>query len=188
MHHSARYHVRKIKRDLFIIAISICVAIFLGTSSFFATILSHGEQFQALNSFISGIFFTSVFTTPLSVVAFVNIAEHYSIWYMAFWGAVGATIGDLILFLFIKDSLAEDVEYLLNAPRYRKWKSIFHFRLFRWLTPLIGALIIASPLPDEMGLALMGFSRMRVGLLVPISFAMNFIGILLIGLAVVSLY
>jgi hypothetical protein len=41
----------------------------------------------------------------------------------------------------------------------------------------LGALIIASPLPDEFGLALMGISRMRALVLMPISFVMNALGI-----------
>ncbi len=138
---------------------------------------------SSLNSFVSGIFFTSLFTTPISIIAFVQIAHTANILSMAFYGALGAVVGDLVLFIFIKDKLAEDVSYLLQARKYKKFLTIFKHRIFRWLTPLVGAIVIASPLPDEVGIAIMGLSKMKVGVLIPISFVMNFIGILLIGLA-----
>ena len=46
--------------------------------------------------------------------------------------------------------------------------------------PLTGAIIIASPLPDELGLAMMGLSRVPIAAFIPISYTMNFLGILLI--------
>jgi hypothetical protein len=49
--------------------------------------------------------------------------------------------------------------------------------------PVVGAVIIASPLPDELGLALLGFSRIDRRYFFAISYTMNFIGIVLIGLA-----
>jgi len=178
------FHKKRIRRDFLIILVSIFVAALLARSEFFSYIRNFSAGKDFLDSFISGAFFTSVFTTPFSIVAFADIAKSANIFHMAFFGAWGAVLGDLILFLFIKDNLADDVEYVLKAPGYRKFHSIFKIRMFRWLTPLVGALVIASPLPDELGLAMMGLSRMRTIILIPVSFIMNFIGILLIGFAV----
>jgi len=57
-----------------------------------------------------------------------------------------------------------------------------HLRLFRWSMVLFGALVIASPLPDEIGLAMMGLSKVKTLLFIPISFSLNAFGILIIGL------
>ena len=46
---------------------------------------------------------------------------------------------------------------------------------------MLGAAIIASPLPDEIGLSLMGMSKTRVAVLIPVSFAMNALGICLLA-------
>ena len=54
-------------------------------------------------------------------------------------------------------------------------------KFFRWLTFLVGGLIIASPLPDELGISILGFSKMKVSWFIAISLVFNFIGILLIG-------
>ena len=58
---------------------------------------------------------------------------------------------------------------------------ILHLKFFKWLIPFMGALVVASPLPDEIGLAMMGFSKIRTSLFIPISFLLNFLGILVIG-------
>jgi len=42
--------------------------------------------------------------------------------------------------------------------------------------------VVASPIPDELGLAMMGLSKMRTSLFVPVSLVMNSAGILLVGL------
>ena len=60
---------------------------------------------------------------------------------------------------------------------------LFKLRSFRWLTFFAGGFIIASPLPDELGIALLGFSKLKTSLFVPLSFTFNFLGICLIGIA-----
>lgn len=62
-----------------------------------------------------------------------------------------------------------------------KIKALINLRLFRWVSFALGALIIASPLPDELGISLLGFSKMKTVWFVPVSYVFNGIGILLIG-------
>jgi membrane protein DedA with SNARE-associated domain len=131
-------------------------------------------------------FFTSIFTTALSIASFSAIAHTQNIFITASIGAIGAVIGDLFLFTIFRKTLRKDVDHITSVPKYDKYFSIFRRRMFRWIIPLVGALIIASPLPDELGIAMMGLSSMRVALLIPISFTMNFLGILLIGAAALA--
>ncbi|MCC7436766.1 hypothetical protein IT402_02755, partial [Candidatus Nomurabacteria bacterium] len=51
---------------------------------------------------------------------------------------------------------------------------------FAWLAPVIGAIIIASPLPDEIGVGLIGISKMKNWQFLVLSFVLNSLGILLI--------
>jgi hypothetical protein len=55
---------------------------------------------------------------------------------------------------------------------------------FGWLAPVVGALVIASPLPDELGITLLGIARLRNWQFVVLSFIFNFAGIF----AIVSLH
>jgi hypothetical protein len=86
-------------------------------------------------------------------------------------------IGDLILFLFIRDRFADDLAASFKPSLARHILSSFHLGFLKWLAPVVGALIIASPLPDELGLGLMGISKTKIAILLPVSFVMNFLGI-----------
>jgi uncharacterized membrane protein YdjX (TVP38/TMEM64 family) len=168
-------------RDTGIIILSIITTIALVKTGALTALLDHSKNFQIFGAFMSGLFFTSVFTTAPAIAAFAHFgAEHAPLW-LAVLGAAGALIGDLILFFFIRDSIAEDIAYILER-RGGFHLHLFHIgktRLSRWLLPALGALIIASPLPDELGIALMGFSKLSKGRFVLISFSFNLLGILI---------
>ena len=177
-----RHPKHKILRDFFIVIVSFFATLMLVHSGALDFLVGKDGETNIIGSFIAGALFTSTFTIAPATVVLANIAHVASPYSVAFWGALGSMIGDLLLFNFIKDNLSKDAEDLLKRSRFKRLISVFHLRFFRWLTPLIGALIIASPLPDEIGLAMMGFSKMRVAVLLPISFVMSFIGILSIAL------
>jgi hypothetical protein len=46
-----------------------------------------------------------------------------------------------------------------------------------WLLPLVGAIIIASPLPDEPGVAMLGISKIRRWVFTVVVFFLNTIGV-----------
>jgi uncharacterized membrane protein YeaQ/YmgE (transglycosylase-associated protein family) len=127
-------------------------------------------------------FFTSVFTTAIATVILGEIAQEQNIFLTAVLGGAGAVIGDFIIFRFMRDHLAGDFDGFLKASKLRRWRLILHRGFFRWLFLFIGAMIIASPLPDELGLAFMGFSKMRTTPFLVTSFVLNTLGILVIGL------
>lgn len=169
-------------RDLAIIAFSVAIAISAVKMGTLKALLAYTEEGELIGSFVAGIFFTSVFTTALATVTLAEIAQSHSVIWVAFFGGMGALVGDLVIFHFIKTRLSEDISFLVKATRSERLVSIFRLRLFKWLIPFIGALIVASPLPDELGLAMLGFSKMKTLVFVPISFTLNFLGILVIGL------
>ena len=168
--------------DFSIIAFSIIVSIVLVKTGVFVRVLAATQGTEFLGSFIAGIFFTSIFTTAPSVAAFGEIAQTSSVWSMAFFGALGSIVGDLIIFRFVRDRFSEHMRELFQ---HRKGKHrlahLFKLRSFRWVSFLIGGIIIASPFPDELGISLLGFSKLRLRYFIPLSFAFNFIGILVIG-------
>jgi len=171
-------------KDLIIIIFSLLIAYLLAKSNLIENFVGRNYSLRFLDSFLAGIFFVSVFTTAPALVAILEIAQKSSILFTALFGALGALLGDLIVFRFIKNSLNDDFFYLLKLTGLKRLSAIFRAKIFRWLTPLIGALIIASPLPDELGLAMMGFSKIKTKFFVLISFGLNFIGILAVILIV----
>ncbi|MCX6730926.1 MAG: hypothetical protein NTZ55_03690 [Candidatus Roizmanbacteria bacterium] len=67
-------------------------------------------------------------------------------------------LGDTIIFLFIRHSFLDEIKKLKKEKPFlfinKNTKKIFH-RFNDYLTPIIAALFIASPLPTEVGIALM---------------------------------
>jgi hypothetical protein len=168
-------------RDLVIIALGIIITLLLVRMGALGKLLTATEEQAYIGSFIAGIFFTSVFTIAPASIALAEIAHYSPAHTVALWGALGAMMGDLLLFLFIRDVFADDVE---GISVVRHWKKILmrpHFGLTRILLPLAGALVIASPLPDEIGLALLGFSRTKTFFMLPITFLMNYVGIYILA-------
>jgi len=169
--------------DLAIIMSSIFAAIILAKTDILVNILTATKELEIIGSFVAGLFFTSAFTTAPAIVTLAEIAQVNSIWIVAIYGALGAAISDLIIFKFLKDRFSKHLIELIEKKEGKKRiKHLLNLKNFKWLTFLIGGLIIASPLPDELGIALLGFSKIKQPLFIAFSFVANFIGILLIGI------
>lgn len=179
---------RQEKRDLFqdlaIIFFSIVIALFLVKSNVLIDVLESSQKLKWFGSFLAGMFFTSILTTVPATVTLGEIAQNNSLWLTALFGGLGAVVGDLIIFRFVRDRVGEHLRELLrHKTSGLRFRALFKFKVMRWLTFLAGGLIIASPLPDELGISLLGFSKTKTVLFLPLSFACNFIGILIVGLA-----
>ena len=180
-------HENDLIRDLGIIVLSVLIAIIFAKTGVLKDLITSTQEMRFLGSFIAGILFVSVFTAAPATVALGEIAQSNSIITVAIIGGLGALVGDLIIFRFVKDGIARDFSYLVKISKQERLVSIFKLKLFKWLTPFIGALIIASPLPDEIGVAMLGLSKMKNLLFIPLSFLLNSIGILIIGLIAKSI-
>ncbi len=164
--------------DLGFILASVIFAVWLGKSDEFEKFLSVLREFEIIGSLIAGLFFTSIFTTAPSIVILGEVAQNSSVFQTALLGAIGALIGDLLMFKLLRDRLARDFYALFHIDMNQRY---FRLPRFRWLAYAIAGLIIASPFPDELGLAILGFSNTKTNLVIPISLVFNFLGILVIG-------
>lgn len=176
-------------QDLGIVALSVVIAIVLLKTGAIEDLLISSQTSKIIGSFIAGVFFVSVFTAAPATAALVEIALSNSLFLTAFFGALGAVSGDLIIFSFVKDRFSEDLMWLLKERGgINRSKALFKSKFFRRVTFIVGGIIIASPFPDELGIGMLGFSKIKTSLFVLISFLCNFAGILLIGIAVKSLF
>ena len=188
--HAARYRARKkevgtthIFVDVGLIALSVLVSIILIKTQIITSILTSTKELELLGSFIAGMFFTSVFTTAPAMATLGEISLYQPVLVTALVGAAGSVVGDLLIFRFVKDRVAADILELLQEKNVlRRVSKLFKFRHFRWFTLLLGGLILASPLPDELAVALLGFSHMSTRYFAYLSYLFNFLGIIGIGL------
>lgn len=170
-------------QDVAIIFLSILIAFILAETGIIMRILTSTKGFELIGSFIAGMFFTSIFTTAPAIAALGEIARTNSIGLVVLFGGAGAVIGDLIIFRFFRNKLSDHlVELVKHQGMGKRVKALFRLRLFRWFTVLLGGLVIASPLPDELGLMMLGFSKIKNPIFIPVSFLFNSLGILIISL------
>lgn len=168
--------------DVTAIILSVFFAVWIVRSDIVVKSLEHAGSLKFMGSFVAGMFFTSVFTTVPATAAFIELSRLESPIVMAIFGGLGALFGDLIIFRFVKSRLSSDIQYLLALTNKQRINFIFNKKIFRWMTVFFGALIIASPLPDELGIALLGLTKIKEWHFALISFLLNGFGILIIGL------
>lgn len=174
---------KNLLKDTLIVIGSIIVAVLLLQSGIIHIVLERTVQYVLIGSFIAGICFASLFTVAPAVAVFIAIGQTQNPVLVACIGGVGAVIGDLIIFRFMRDRVSLHLAVILHKIKSPFFASIIRHRTFKWVLPLIGAIIIASPFPDELGLALMGISNIKMRTFIPLSFGLNAVGILAIILA-----
>lgn len=134
-----------------------------------------------MGAFIAGVLFVSTFTVATSALVLLTLAETLSPIEIGLIAGLGAVVGDMLIFNLIKDNLANEIEDIYNhVDRDHHLKKLFHSKYFSWSLPVLGAVIIASPLPDEMGISLINLSKMNTLKFIFISYILNSIGIFLI--------
>lgn len=157
------------------------MAIVLSQIEVFHSFLLHLGGLGYLGAFIAGVFFVSTFTIATSALILLTIAETLSPIEIGLIAGLGAVVGDLLIFHLVKDSLSMEITDIFNhLDRKRHIRHLFHSRYFNWMLPVVGAIIIASPFPDELGVSLMGLSKMNIGGFIIMSYFLNSIGIFLI--------
>lgn len=174
---------KKVLRDGTIIAISILIAVLVHQSDFLGRLLTHlfGIYF-VLGAFLTGIFFASTFTVAIATSVFLFFTQAHNPLTIAIFGGLGAFVGDSLIFKFLKDDLIRDFEYLEKLFPQRLARRIIHSKLIFWFAPIMAAVMIASPLPDEIGLLVLASIKLKYQHFFLLSFLLNTLGILIIAL------
>jgi hypothetical protein len=129
---------------------------------------------------VTGIFFVSTFTVvPASIVLF-HLAEYLHPLEVAILAGFGAMLGDYILYRFIKDRLFEELRPVFKKFGRPYMGILFKSPYFAWVLPIFGAFIIASPFPDEMGVGMLGLSKIKQWQFFLLALVLNTIGIFLV--------
>ncbi len=167
-------------RDVAMVGIGIVIAIILSKIGIIDYIIYLFKDYYAVTAFLAGLFFTSIFTLAPASITLIHLSQGSPILGVVLWGSLGAACGDMILLFFIKDRFVVDFKKYFRPHHIKYFMKSMHFGFMRWLSPIIGALLIASPLPDEFGITLLGMSKIKTIILIPITFFMNILGIYLL--------
>lgn len=167
-------------RNLAILFFGIIFSVFLSRYEPFHNLLLNLGEFGYIGAFIAGLLFVISFTASTGAVILFVLAERLSPLELGLIAGLGAVVGDFTIFRFVKDNLIEEVKPLYQRFGGNHLNHVLHSKYFHWTLPVIGAILIASPLPDEIGVSLMGISKMKTYQFLIISLILNCIGIFLI--------
>lgn len=136
-------------------------------------------------TFLAGIMFAYGFTAAPAAAVFLIIAKTQNIFIAAIIGGIGALLGDYIIFRIIRFSFKDEILKLEKDMAKNKvikdLENHISTKIKHAFIMIIADVIIASPLPDEIGVAMISLDRkISRGIFASLSFLLNTIGILII--------
>ncbi len=155
-----RHHSHKHK-NLLLLVLGLIFAYFISQDQSFRSFLLSLGSLGYLGAFIGGLLWVSTFTMAIGIVILVVLAKQLPFIQLGVVAVLGAVIGDFLIFYFVKDDLTNEIRPIYNKLGGKHLTKVLHTKYFSWTLPVIGALIIALPLPDELGVSLMGLSQMK---------------------------
>lgn len=141
--------------------------------------------------FLCGIFYAYGFTAAPAAAALLVLAKEQNLLFAGLIGGFGALLSDIVIFLFIRSSFIDEIRRFEKEKIIKsignKGKRIFgHYH--KYILPSFAGFLIASPLPTEIGVTLMGsLKRLSIKRFVIMAYLLHTAGIfiiLLIGNAV----
>ena len=163
-----------------LLIISLVVFFYLAGTPFVERIITTMGSLGYMGPFIAGIFFVSTFTVAPASIVLYHLAELLNPLGVALSAGAGAVIGDFIIFRFFRDHVFEELRPIFSKLGNHPVLRILSTPYFAWILPVLGAFIIASPFPDEVGIGLMGISRMKSWQFLILAFVLNSVGIFFI--------
>jgi hypothetical protein len=166
-------------KNLTIVFFGIVISFFLSKSPEFYSLLHVVTLWGGLPvAFLGGMLFVSMFTIGPGTLIITFLAGNMNPLLVAAVAGAGAVTSDFLMFQFVRNDLEKEI-----LPLYKKlggghvYKA-FHTKYFHWMLPVVGAIIIALPIPDELGVSLLGLSKMSMYEVIPLSYFLNTVGII----------
>lgn len=160
------------------IALVIILAIWLYYSGNIIPLIEIVKPVYLLPEFLVGVFSTSALTSPVAVAALFILAQENHPLIFGLVGGLGGTVADLILIKIIRFMLFGKRSPLSKHSTFHSFVIAMHrSKIFNSFAPIVGALFIALPLPDEVGLALLGITNIDSKKIALLSFVLNAAGI-----------
>ncbi|MBI4452492.1 hypothetical protein HY637_03620 [Candidatus Woesearchaeota archaeon] len=181
---SYTYKFRSIERHILaypkflLLFITFVVAYLLFTGRAYYPLNNFVISIGYLGMFIAGAMFAYGFTAAPATAMMLIMAKELNIVTAGLIGGLGALAGDLIIFSFIRLSFADEIKKLSHEKIFKKFNGNIPIHIKKYVIPVFAGFIIASPLPDEIGVTLLAaYKHVSVEFFMLISYVLNTIGI-----------
>lgn len=168
---------------LFSYVLAIILFLFLGHEFFHELV----RPFGIGGIFIAGMMYSYSFTIGFAALLLPAFLDQFSIHAIALIGALGGTFADITLFRFFKNDLKAELKRL-GGTRFFKALGKVPFMKNRWVRDILGFITIISPLPDELGIAIMASAHLSENAFRVLALVANIAGIYLLLSAAGVLY
>lgn len=148
-------------------------------------------RYWLVGAFLGGLFFVYGFTAAPATILLLFLGKANNILLVGLIAGLGALIGDLLIFKFVRHSFVDELE------RVWQWRIWLWFEeltkrapegLRKYVLLVFAGFVIASPLPDEIGVLLLAASQsISLKLFSILSYLLNTAGIFVILLIGASL-
>lgn len=142
---------------------------------------SFGSSFGYIGGLFAGIAYAFTFTTAAAAFLFVELGETSDAFTAILFGGIGAMVGDLFFYWLLNNGVKKEIKafFVAMVPirRLKRMEQFTKRRIFAWTIPFLASLLIASPLPDELGIALFSLINFKPKYLAAVSFFLNTMGI-----------
>jgi hypothetical protein len=171
---------------LLIFTTSIVLAYVLYRYGAFHWIEAHLDGASYLSLPVAGFFFSFGFTSPFATAYLIEIAPLFPPLLVAPLIAVGSMVADISIFQFTKLSLHDEIIRFKATAFAERIRRLFHHetvseRIRKSLRWAIAGIMIASPLPDEIGMTVVvGCTDLKGLRLSLLCFGLNTVGVLVI--------
>jgi len=179
--------MQKHHSNFLLLGFSIVLPIILVTIGAVNPLITLTREYPLISAVLGGLLFVSTFTAITGAIVLVTLANNFNPLIVALFGGLGALICNLIMLRVVKTEVTKEFLPLYKKFGNKHFKVLMHSKYFGWITMIIGTLIIASPLPDELGVSLLGISTISTLKFVVLSFTLNTVGITILTLTTTQL-
>lgn len=160
--------------------VAIVIFVLILDTAIVQTLLNDIVNLGYLGMLITGVLFVSFFTAAPAVALLIAFTDVYSPFVIALIAGLGAMLGDFIILRFAEDKIGHELKPLANRMKLTGFINLLHKKRYKSITATVGAIIVASPFPDEAGIALLGLSHISTLQLMLLTFTLNAVGIFIL--------
>lgn len=176
-HHVKRAWAKWPLKHMTAVALFTVAFILLLDTAIMSAFFEFSRSLGYYGAFIAGFLSVSLFTAAAGVVILFELGQELDPLSVIAIATAGSVLADFIILHFFEDNIMHELRFLgkkiglrFRVPRARR-------KMMRFVTGLVGIVIIGSPLPDELGITVMDVSHWSEGRIIIICAFANAIGI-----------
>lgn len=184
------YYINQMPRiqypKLLLLCLSFVLAYFLFHYGVFDALPAIFHGYGYVSIFVGGLLFSFGFTTAFGIAIFASMADVVHPVPAAIIGGLGAVISDLTIFQFIRFSFVDELHRMKTTVVMRWLRDKLHHesipeRIRQYIQWSVAGILIASPLPDEIGVTILGgLTEIKRKPFIITCYAFNTVGIFII--------